>query len=467
MAKNATAQGGGRILIALLRLVIAGMIVRVYGKATFGEYSLVFGILTVAEWLVDFGTTEVFVREVCREPARRGPLLRILAAAKLVQVPAAYAVLAGTLLALRYPREIVEAGLLGGLAMVFYGGVLVYRVLFRANLAFEREVAAELVSVLAMIPLVALASSQGAGLRVLVGCHVVSRAVFLVLCYLLGRGDHRPSLTGVGAGDVRWALQSSAAMGVIGFLVGVYEAVDILLLSKLDFAGLAYYAGAQRIVWPLLMALASVGATLYPVLSSYWLKEPRDFERALQNGIDAVVLLAGVALSSLLAGAEFFMGLLGRELVAGAPALRVLAVLCFVKAITSTLGPVLYVVHAQRQALGFIVVALVAKVLVTAVLATWYGYMGVAVGALAVEVCFAAVPPVYLLRRFTGYHIRWRLALLVVVMAASAGGVPWLLGWAGGLLAAVLAPALFLAFAFMGGAVHLTELRPLLRGRAA
>jgi O-antigen/teichoic acid export membrane protein len=64
VVKNATAQGGGRILIALLRLVIAGMIVRVYGTSTFGEYSLVFGILTVAEWVADFGTTEVFVREV-------------------------------------------------------------------------------------------------------------------------------------------------------------------------------------------------------------------------------------------------------------------------------------------------------------------------------------------------------------------------------------------------------------------
>jgi O-antigen/teichoic acid export membrane protein len=443
------------------------MIVRVYGTATFGEYSLVFGILTVAEWVADFGTNEVFVREVCREPARRGPLLRILTAAKLLQVPAAYAVLAGILLALRYPREIVEAGLLGGLAMVFYGGVLVYRVVFRADLAFEREVMAELVSVLAMIPLIALASSQGAGLRVLVACHVVSRAVFFALCYFLGRGAHHLSVAGVASKDVRWAFQSAAAMGVIGFLVGIYEAADILLLSKLDFAGVAYYAGAQRIVWPLLMALASVGATLYPVLSSYWPREPRDFERALQNGIHAVVLLAGVALSSLLAGAEFFMGLLGRELVTGAPALRVLAVLCFVKAITSTLGPVLYVVHAQRQALRFIVVALVAKVIVAALLASWYGYMGVAVGALLVEVCFAAVPPVFLLRRFTGYRVKWRVPLLVAATASAAGGVPWLFGWAGSFLAAVMAPALFVALAFASGAVHLEELRPLLKRRVA
>lgn len=85
--KNTMAQVVGRNLISLSRLAIAALIVRAFGKTTFGEYSLIFGILSVGEWLLDFGTTETFVREICREPERREHLLRIVTRAKLWQIP--------------------------------------------------------------------------------------------------------------------------------------------------------------------------------------------------------------------------------------------------------------------------------------------------------------------------------------------------------------------------------------------
>jgi len=462
--KNTVAQFAGRNFIALGRLVVAGVVVRSYGTLTFAEYSVVIGILAIAEWFVDFGTTEVFVREICRDPEKEQRLLRIVTAAKAIQIPVALTALVTLMLALRYPSEIVKAGLVGGLSLIFFAGVMVYRVIFKASLTMQREVTAELLSVLAMIPLVVVARQYGGGLTALLLCHVASRAIFCSLCFLLGRRSYQPSVRGVIWRDVDWGLRSSLVIGGIGFLVGVYEAADVLLLSKLGgLSELAYYSGAQKLIWPLLLGLASIGGTLYPVAASYWPHSRVRFEEACQQGLDTVLVLAGFAICAVLAGAEFFMGLLGPDLKAGAPALRVLALLCFIKVITATLGPILYVVHAQKQALQFIATALVVKIAVIAILVPRLGYMGVAYGAVIVELFFAAVPTVYLLRKLAGYRVRWEVPIKVAAITIAAAAVARLLPSAGGLPAAIAALIVYSPLVFLVGAVRFSEIHSLLR----
>lgn len=461
--KNSAAQVTGRVCVALLRLVVASIILRGYGKGIFGEYSLLFGLLTIADWLIDFGTTDVFVREFSREPQNGPRLLRILTAAKIVQVPAGFVVLAALILALHYPAHIVKAGLLGGVNLVFFAGVLVYRVLFRTTMTMEREVAAELISVACMVPMVAFVAAHRGGLVALLCCHLISRAIFCGGCCLLGKSRYRFSLEGVSRHDVSWGLRSSAAIGVIGFLVGGYEAIDMIVLSKLgSFSDLAYYAAAQRLVWPLLMVLGSVGATFYPIYAAYWPHRQQQFERTCQRSLDTVLLLAGFGACSLLAGADFFMRLLGPDLAGGAAVLRMFALLCFVKAITSTVGPVFYVVKAQRKALQFIAVALVVKAAAIAAVAPRFGYMGVITAALIVELCFATVPAVYLVQRLAGFRFKWRAVFMIAIITLAAAAAPRLLLSARGLPAAVVAPTVFVLLAFLSGSVRLSELRSLL-----
>jgi O-antigen/teichoic acid export membrane protein len=462
--RNTGAQMVGRVGIALLRLVVAAIIVRVFGAGTFGEYALVFALLAFAEWIVDFGTTEIFVREASREPARERALLRIVTALKLVQVPLAIVTLAVVVLVLGYPEHVVQAALVGGASLVFYAGVLVFRVAFKAHLMLEREVAAEAASVVAMIVMVLATVRMGGGLVALLACHVASRAIFLALCMAFGRRDFALSVKGVTPADMKWGANISMTVGVIGLLVALYEMVDLLLLSKLATAAeLGYYSGAQRLLWPILLALASIGGTLYPVTARYWPADRARFAEACQRGLDAVVVLAGVALSSMLAAAEFYLGLLGPHLVAGAPALRLLSLLVFIKAISSTLGPVLFVVHAQRQTLFFIAVAVAMKALVVAVLVNRIGYLGAAIGALLVEVAFGAAPTVFLLRRHGELRLQWGVSVKVALAIAVAAAATAALLPSASLAAALLAPTAFLAAAAALGTVHIADVRLLLR----
>jgi len=462
--RNTGAQMAGRMAIALSRLVVAAIIVRALGAGTFGEYALVLGLLVFAEWLVDFGTTEIFVREVSREPARQTHLVRTVAALKLVQVPVAMVVLAGIVLALRYPDHVVRAALLGGASAAFYAGVLVFRVIFKAHLALEREVAAELVSALAMIALVAAAVRLGGGLVALLACHAASRAIFLALCMAFGRRDFRLSVAGVAAQDLKRGAAMSLPVGVIGLLIALYEMIDILLLSKLGTAvELGYYSAAQRLTWPILLALGSIAGTLYPIAARYWPADQARFAEACQRALDAVALLAGVAFVSAFAGAEFYLGLLDPALIPASPALRLLALLLFVKAVSATLGPVLYIVRTQRQTLLFVSVAVVMKAAVITMLVFQIGYLGAAVGALAVEVVFSTLPTIYLLRRHGGLRLDWSVVARVgLASAAAIAGTSALLPGAS-IAAAALAPVAYLAFAAALGALRVADVRLLLR----
>lgn len=465
---NSAAQAVGRLLVALVRLVIAGILVRAYGKESFGEYSLVMGLLTVADWLVDFGTTDVFVREYSRQPADGRRLLRILTLTRCIQIPAAALVLIGVGAALRYPPHVLLAILTGSLNLIFFGGVLIYRVIFRAELTIEHESIAELVSVLSMLPMVALTVRWHGGLVALLLCHVVSRVIYFTVCWWFGRSRFSLSTKDAGRADVRQALQSSAVIGVIGFLIGGHETIDVVVLSKLaSLTDLAYYSAAQRLIWPVLMVLGSVAGTFYPVYASFWVNRRPDFDGLCQRALETILLLAGAASAVALASAEFMMGLLGPDLVGGAAALRLLSVLCFLKSITSTLGPVLYAVQAQNQALRFIVCAVLAKASLMVVLAPAYGYMGVAIGALVVEVLAGVIPTAVMVRKYAGYRVHWLCPAKIFAIMAVAGSVPRLILPPGSWMAGGVALLMYGALAILTGTFRPAELAALIKERKA
>jgi O-antigen/teichoic acid export membrane protein len=369
---------------------------------------------------------------------------------------------------MRYPPHVITAGLVGGTSLVLFAGVLVYRVAFKARLAMERDATAELISVVAFIPLVMTVAESGGGLVALMGAHVLSRVVYLLAAAVLGRQDFRPSIGGVGRQDIHATLRASSVIGAIGLLAGSYELLDLLVLSKLaPITAVAHYSAAQRLIWPILMALAAVAGTLYPVAASYWPQARETFEASCQRGVDTVAVLAGLAFSALLAGPEFFLSLLSQQLGEAAVVLRVLAVLCFVKAITSTVGPLLYIVGAQSLALRFVVTSVVIKCVVLTPLASAGGALGVAIGSLGIELLWGVTATVYLFQRFSGCRLQWLVAIKSATAMAAAAAIAVLIFPSGGLPAALTAPMMYALLVALSGTVGISDVHLLLGRRPA
>jgi O-antigen/teichoic acid export membrane protein len=318
--------------------------------------------------------------------------------------------------------------------------------------------------VLVMIALVTVVARAQGGLAALLACVVISRGAHLGFSFAFGSRYFGLKVSGVDWSAVRAGLMPSMTIGAAGLLLVVYEALDVVLLSRMAAtADVAYYSGAQKFAWPLLMALSAVGTTFYSVVASHWPHSRAQFEAACQRAFDTVVLLAAIPLCSILAGAEFFMGLLGPELVPAAPALRLLALLCVAKAISMTVGPVLYIVHAQGLLLRLVALALGLKAVLVLAVAPGFGFMGAAAVGLALEVLFAGVT-VHLAWKRTGYRVQWRTALRAgFIVAVSAGAA--LVAVSSSLVSAMLAPVLCVALMFAAGLVSRASLRTLLAMR--
>jgi O-antigen/teichoic acid export membrane protein len=462
--KNTAALAFGWNLNAVLRLVGAGIVVRSFGVSVFGEYALLVVWLTIAEWILDFGTTEVFVREANHEPERRGYFSRVFLALKIVQAPLAVLVLAAGLIAMQYPRGLIVAGIASGLSLFFTSGVVYCRANFKAALTMEREVFSEFISVVAMLPLIPLVAYLHWGLIGVMGTYVFSRAVFCAGCVFQSRKSVLYSIKGIGLPDLRWGIDASLTIGIIGFVVVVYNAADLLVLSRTaSIQDVAVYSAALRFTMPLTMALNAIAVSVYPVLSL--LKSPDQFHKTCQRAVNTTLLLGGLVLVGLWCGAEFCMSLLGKQLVYGADALRILAVVCVIKAVPMVIGPALFLVKAQKYALRYMVAALLVKIAVIAVATLRFGYLGGAFGALLVEACFLTPVTMYYVKVFTGFMIRfagiWRLVPAVIIVIAVTRYLLPKGNIAGGIMAGLLYPLVVLVFRVIDPA----ELKALLRLR--
>lgn len=464
--RNTTAQMAGRILAACGRLVVTAAILRVFGRTVFAEYAVLFGVLGIAEKAVDFGTTEVFTRELSRARERSRRLLRVLTATKMAQVPVAAALLIGALIVLRYPQQVVEAGSIGAIGLIFVGLILVYQPLFQTTLTLHLGVIAETISVIALIPMVFAVAQWGRGLLWLLVCHVISRAIYFAACFAFARKSFTPAIAGVSFADVRDAFTSSIAFGVIGFLFAMYDNIDIIIMSKVAATlDVAYYAAAQKLLTPLIMALSAIGGTLYPIASSYWPKSKDSFYTACQRAVDVVLALAGVAVVAGVSGAAFFMGLIGRQVASGAPTFQILILVSLAKGITWTIAPVLYVLHAQKAAVYCVASALVVRAATTALLAKAYGSPGVAAGVVVVEIICLAVPALVLVQLRTGYRWRLRAAIGVAVATLIAITVARFVFSESSLAAAAVATALYILIVFGTNTIRLSEVSGLLQRR--
>jgi O-antigen/teichoic acid export membrane protein len=458
---NAAALAVGSNLNALGRLIIAGWIIRRMGATVFGEYALIGLWLTIAEWILDFGTTEVFVREANRAPGRRDLLLRSLCRAKVVQTPLAVLVFLTGLIAMQYSGQIIRAGIIAGISLVFIAIVVVCRAAFKSTLTMGREVVAESVSVLALLLLLPLVTYTGWGLMSLMAAYVISRGIFLAGCLVLSRDVVRLSTKSVNSAEARGLMAASLTIGIIGFIVALYTAADLLVLSRVAvLSEVAMYSGGQRLTQPLLMALNSIGVSVYPVLA--FMKTSAQFRETCQRALETIILLGGLSVVGIWCGADFFMGLLGPEFAAGSDVLRIMALTCVIKAVSSLTGPVLFLMRAQTHALAYMCATLVVKIAVIAVLTPRMGSWGAAIGTLMVEAFFLLPLTLYFVHAFTGYTVA--LSRIGYIAAVAAGVIivtrailP--AGIIGGCVAAVLYGVAVVALRI----VNVAEVRALLR----
>jgi O-antigen/teichoic acid export membrane protein len=469
--KNSVSQIAGRLLLSLGRMVVALMIGRLAGTDMFGAYALIISFLVFFEWLVDFGQTDIGVRDICQQPEREGAILRALVWLKLIQGVAYFLLLPVLLIVMRYPPEIVRAGAVGAIGLLFYGGVQIFRTVFKVRMCMERDILAELGGLAVALPLTWLACRQHAGIEVLVGCYMSSRVVFLGLVVWFGRGEPRPLGSPVSRRDVWSLFTQSLPLGLSGLLVALYDSLAIIILSKLtDLHAEAQYAAATRFVYPVIIIVQALNSAFYPPLSAMWKSSPARFKVLQQTVLDISLLVGGALFCAINSGADFLMGLMGPTIGEAAIILRILSCVVLARALTAAMSPLIIVAGSQGKTLWLSGTAVLLEATAFLILTPRYGNLGAALGYLFIELALGAGPVSWVGQHVSRTNMHWRAPIKLVSCALASAGLCRLLPGAGTIWSGMLSFALYVPLTLLVGGISFAQLRGLvqeLTGRAA
>lgn len=461
---NSAALVAGRLVLSIGRLGAAILVTRLAGTETFGSYALLLSVIGLFEWLVDFGQTDIAARDVAQHPGRAGAELAALTRAKVVMALIVGCALPLGLALLAYPLPIVIAGAVGSVSIAFTAALQPARVRVRARMRIDLDVGAEIVGLVVMVPLLAIAAATGSDPALLIATYAIARAVQWAVLSVWGRTTDAAVRSPSTWDDTRRLARSAAPLGAAGLLVVLYDALAPLMLSKLlDLHAVALYAAAARFVFPVVIVVQAINNAFFVALSATWARDRTRFAEMQQTALTLSVCVAGVMFTGIHGASDFLMGLLGRDFLAGAPVLRLLAWVLLLRAVTTAMSPLIVVAGYQTRAMWLTLGSVAMQVAALLVLVPRLGVAGAAVSYLVVELTLGTVAVSVIGQIVAGIQMDWRRVLLMLAPAAGVVAAIRVSPLHGGFAAGLIAPAAFLLACVLSGALSPARVRDMRR----
>jgi O-antigen/teichoic acid export membrane protein len=457
---NAGKVTGGRLMLALMRFGATLLLVQRAGMERYGEFALILGFILVAEWLSDFGMSDIAVRQLAAAPARRRATMGAFVVAKAGQGLLASAVLGLAVTWGGYAPDVAQSAWIAAGAVLCYTGVQVFRVEFRARMQMGRDAGAELLSAVVFLVAIWVATRVDASLQVLTLCYVLSRAVNLAAAAWLARGWPAFGFDDGFRAELRVLGVAAIPLGFTGLMVAVYDTLPQIVLSQASSSEeVGLFSFAMRAMMLALVAEQALATAVFPVLAAQWARDQAAFMRTLQSVLDWGLLLGGALLCFIHTGAPWLVSLVRAD-PRIADVLQLLSWAIPARAAVALVGPMLLISGRLMQAVWIPVLVVAALAAALSMLAE-RGAVGAAAAFLIAELGVGLLPNLWFCQWAPRLWLRWSVPLRIAGAAAAVVLATQWLGLQGTGAQAVLATAGFLALAAALGAVRLRNLQAL------
>lgn len=451
--KNVISLISGRLFISLSRFVIALIIIRLLNTEIFGAYVVVMSIIFIGEWLMDFGFTDIAVRNISQDKNNRLNILNAYTTIKTIQAFIAYGLVILTIYLLGY-NELLPAVGVGGLALIFYGIAQIYRVDFRVNMSMDKDMLSESSGVLVMIILVFLLSYNGASVVELVACHALSRFIYLSGNMYFGAKNYKLAPSFKDSHYITVLVKQAAPLGLAGIMVACYDSVIPLVLSKLlDMDAVAQYTVAIRVVFPVVLITQAISNVFYTPLSKFWNSDKSQFISTQQNMVEFTWFIACGFICLIYNGSDFIVSFFGNSLTESAMILRLLSWAIIARAMTIAMSPPIIICGGQKKTMWLTLIVVIFSTFLIIYLVPIYGILG-AVGAfLFIEIIVTAFPVIFVSMYMAKFRLSWLPILKVFLASVTAIALTSLLSYDGTIFSSMLSFILFVLLAFLLGGV--------------
>ena len=462
-AIRAGAYLGGAALVALASVFL----LRYLGVVDFGRYVTVVSLIAIVSGVTDAGLTLIGSREYVLQPDERSQraLLADLVAMRLVLTPIGVALAALFALVAGYGSTLVLGTLLAGAGLIVANTAATVTVPLSATLRLGALSAVELARNVVTVAGIGVLVAAGAGLIAFFAVQIAAGFAALLVTVAL-------------AGAAAWVaprfawrewrplLREAAPVAASQVVNIVYLRVLVILVSLIATGvETGLFATSYRIIEILLGVPAVMIGAAFPILAHAGATEEQRLAYALQRLGEAALLTAGAVVVVLAIAAEPIVIVLGGDAYAGAaPVLRIQAFAILGAFMTQVWTYGLIALRRQRSLVLMNGVALVVVLALGLTLIPAWGAKGAAVAASTGEAVLATTALLLLVRARPAMrpHLGYvgRLALAGVAAAAVVLlPVP-------AVLEAAIALAVYLAAAWLGGAVPLELVHAFTRRRS-
>jgi len=416
--KNTGVQVLAKVVVSSLRILASVLLARYLLVEGFGEYSILFVIMGIAEAFVDFGASHVSAGELTKDWEGRNRFVSNLMAIKVVLAGAALAVTVALANFMGYSDELRRALYIATPVYFFFVLTSSGLVLFETKLKMEYAALANSVDAIVYFACVLGVIHWGGNLVHLVLAVMVSKAVNMIITYYLVRQWVTPSLREWSLSDLAALFRKILPLGISLLMVILYHSVDIIMLSKMSGTeAVGIYGAAYRFVYILPTLSAMLLASVFPLLVRYRRDDRDQFRLIFQKCFDYTAIVAVFTFLVLLFASEAIIFILfGEAFLRSVPVLQILGGGVALMLFSSLMGPCFIVVDKQDKAMILAILGVVINVTLNLIMIPRLSYIGAAAATVITELSLL-VPGTYLLMRYFGFE----LSLSVTGKAVMAG----------------------------------------------
>jgi O-antigen/teichoic acid export membrane protein len=413
-----------RVIVMVILAVTSIVVARYLGSDEFGAYASALGTAQLMLALSDLGFSLLLGRELAREPADRGALLRAATRAQSWWCLIPFAVLLGLAWSAGGPGDTRGAVMLIASPMVLAAGLgsarQVFTVLYQVRFLATVDLATNIVGSIAVMAAAVLTGSPELAALAFVASSVANTLI------IARGGFRRVDAEPARPGQVRSVMRRSAPLGLASVLASAYFTIDLVILGWLVSGDdLGEYAVAVKFLSLLVAVPMLLAGVALPGLSS--VADDRARLGRLAGRVAHWLTFAGLPLC---AGAFVFAEpiattVFGQEYAGAAPLIRILTVAGALSLVANVAGMLLVSLSLVRSQLVVNSVALVGNIAGNVALVPAYGVTASAWVTVATEVFVVACSLFVLTRHMPVGGLAsaaWRPALASAALIAA--GLP-------------------------------------------
>lgn len=381
---------GSQVLSRVIQLVIFAYLARALGKDTFGifNFGLAFSLILVI--IADFGLPTLLVREISLNKKLASKYLynsiMIKVLLSVITFVAAYTFLNIA----RYPNETkYVAYIMLAFALLQSFTEVVYS-LFRAFERMHYDAFTKILRTIMLLIAIFYAIPKGYGVIAASLAFLAVEAIILIISLAIAYTKFVKISFEFDYGFSKILLKKSSLFCLSMVFANLYMYIDVVMLSKMrSNSEVGLYAAATNIIIALIFIPSMYGASIYPVLSRFYVTSKESLRFAYERSIKYMIILGmPIAVGVYFLSENIIVVLYGNEYLASAVALSILSGYLFLKFLNPITGFTLIAIDKQSSRLVGQGAAALINIALNLILIPNYGFVGAAVATLLTEIIF-------------------------------------------------------------------------------